>query len=57
MDDTVDYQDDIDAKSGPDSIVDDRGDTYMTADIAKGLHMAAERTKRSQNCKLKPTKA
>ncbi|PFX27828.1 hypothetical protein AWC38_SpisGene7461 [Stylophora pistillata] len=43
------YEDDIDAKSGPDSIVDDSGDTDMTADIAKGLHMVAERTKRSLN--------
>lgn len=55
--DAVDYQDDIDAKSGPDSIVDDGGDTDMTADIAKGLHMVAERTKRSLNCKMKSPKA
>ena len=57
MDDTFDYQpDDIDAKSGPDSIVDDSGDTDMNADIAKGLQMVAELTKRSLNCKMKSTK-
>ena len=45
MDDSIDYQ-----ESGPDRIVDD-------ADIAKGLHMLAERTKRSLNCKVRSTKA
>ena len=45
MDDSIDYQ-----ESGPERIVDD-------ADIAKGLHMLAERTKRSLNCKVRSTKA
>lgn len=57
MDDTVDYQDDTDARSGPDSIVDDSSHTDMIADIATGLHIVAERTKRSLNCKMKSTKA
>ena len=57
MDDEVDYQDDTDAKSGPDNMVDDGGDTDMTAEIAKGLHMVAKRTERSLNCKMKSEKA
>ncbi|PFX15648.1 hypothetical protein AWC38_SpisGene20130 [Stylophora pistillata] len=57
MDDTVDYQDDTDAKSGPDNMVDDGDDMDMTADIAKGLHMVAKRTERSLNCKMKSAKA
>lgn len=36
INDTVDYQDVTVAKSGPDGIVDDGGDSNMTADIAKG---------------------
>ncbi|PFX18918.1 hypothetical protein AWC38_SpisGene16690 [Stylophora pistillata] len=50
-------EDDIDIKSGPNSIVDDGGDTDMTADIAKGLHMVAKRTKRRLNYKMESTEA
>ena len=42
MDDTVNYQDNTDAKSGSDSIFDDGSDKDMTAAVAKGLQMVGE---------------